>query len=162
MDRAISAADGDFLIINDNLNNVDFKMAKCCNPIFGDDVFGFVSATKGIKIHRINCPNAARLFENYPYRIQKVRWRQISNTTQFQTKLKIIVEGDESIGTHIIESATAQNASIRSFSIEKRNKEGEFNVMLGISISNKGHLDKVASEIKKVKGVRTIIRTSGE
>ncbi len=162
LDRAISAADGDFLIINDNLNNVDFKMAKCCNPIFGDDVFGFVSATKGIKIHRINCPNAARLFENYPYRIQKVRWRQISNTTQFQTKLKIIVEGDESIGTHIIESATAQNASIRSFSIEKRNKEGEFNVMLGISISNKGHLDKVASEIKKVKGVRTIIRTSGE
>jgi GTP diphosphokinase / guanosine-3',5'-bis(diphosphate) 3'-diphosphatase len=160
--HAVSSADGDFLIINDNLNNVDFKMAKCCNPIFGDDVFGFVSATKGIKIHRINCPNAARLFENYPYRIQKVKWRQISNTTQFQTKLKIIVEGEESTGTHIIECATGQNASIRSFSIEKRNKEGELNFMLGISISNKGHLDKVISEIKKVKGVRTIIRTAGE
>jgi Guanosine polyphosphate pyrophosphohydrolases/synthetases len=151
---------GDYLIISDKLNNVEYKMAKCCNPIFGDDVFGFVSSTGGIKIHRINCPNATRLLGNYPYRIQKVKWRQISNTTQFQAKLKIIVEGDESIGTKVIDCATKQEASIRSFSIENRNRSGELNFLLGISVSNNGHLDRVISDIRKIKGVRTILRIS--
>ena len=108
--------DDDYLIINDKLDNISFKMAKCCNPIFGDDVFGFVSATGGIKIHRISCPNAARLLEMYPYRVQKVKWRQVSNTTRFQTGMKVIVEnGDPSVGTKIIESVNKQAAMIRAF-----------------------------------------------
>lgn len=155
---------GDYLIINDKLNNIDFRMAKCCNPIFGDDVFGFVSVTGGIKIHRISCPNAARLIENYPYRIQKVKWRQVSTTTQFQTALKIIMEGEISSGQQIIECANQQMASVRSFSIEERSNKtkGNFNVMLGISVSNNGHLDRVISAIRKVKGVATVLRTAGK
>lgn len=161
-DGKFSQSDGDYLIINDNLNNVDFKMAKCCNPIFGDDVFGFVSSTGGIKIHRINCPNAARLLEKYPYRIQKVRWREVSSTTQFQTQLKIIVEGDESVGMQIIECTNKQEASIRSYSVKRRNIGGELNFFLSISISNNRHLDRVVSELKKIKGVRTILRMAGK
>ena len=157
--------DDDYLIINDKLDNISFKMAKCCNPIFGDDVFGFVSATGGIKIHRISCPNAARLLEMYPYRVQKVKWRQVSNTTRFQTGMKVIVEnGDASVGTKIIESVNKQAAMIRAFRIEERasGKEGDFNVMLSISVSNNGHLDRVVSDIKKIRGVKTVLRNSAE
>ncbi len=157
--------DDDYLIINDKLDNISFKMAKCCNPIFGDDVFGFVSATGGIKIHRISCPNAARLLEMYPYRVQKVKWRQVSNTTRFQTGIKVIVEnGDASVGTKIIDSVNKQSAMIRAFRIEERasGKEGDFNVMLSISVSNNGHLDRVISDIKKIRGVKTVLRNSAE
>ncbi len=157
--------DDDYLVINDKLDNISFKMAKCCNPIFGDDVFGFVSATGGIKIHRISCPNAARLLEMYPYRVQKVKWRQVSNTTRFQTGIKVIVEnGDTSVGTKIIDSVNKQSAMIRAFRIEERasGKEGDFNVMLSISVSNNGHLDRVVSDIKKIRGVKTVLRNSAE
>lgn len=157
--------DDDYLIINDKLDNISFKMAKCCNPIFGDDVFGFVSATGGIKIHRISCPNASRLLEMYPYRVQKVKWRQVSNTTRFQTGIKVIVEnGDASVGTKIIDSVNKQSAMIRAFRIEERTsgKEGDFNVMLSISVSNNGHLDRVISDIKKIRGVKTVLRNSAE
>ncbi len=157
------SSDGDYLVISDKLNNISFKMAKCCNPIFGDDVFGFVSATGGIKIHRISCPNAARLLEMYPYRVQKVRWKQVSNTTQFQTALKVIGDGDASIGAQIMDCVNKQAASIRAFSISERRKPGnqtEFVAELGISVGNNAHLDRVTSALKKIREVKTVLRTS--
>lgn len=159
------SSDGDYLIISDKLNNISFSMAKCCNPIFGDDVFGFVSATGGIKIHRISCPNAARLIEKYPYRLQKVKWRQVSNTTQFQTALKVIGDGDASIAAQLIECVTKQDASMRSFNINERRKPGnqtEFVAEIGISVGNNAHLDRVTSALKKIREVKTVLRTSGK
>ena len=64
----------DVLVIDRNLKGIDFKLAKCCNPIYGDDVFGFVTISGGIKIHRTNCPNAAQMMERFGYRIVKARW----------------------------------------------------------------------------------------
>lgn len=157
------SSDSDYLVISDKLNNISFKMAKCCNPIFGDDVFGFVSATGGIKIHRISCPNAARLLELYPYRVQKVRWKQVSNTAQFQTGLKVIGDGDASIGAQLMDCVTKQAASMRSFSISERVKQGkqlEFVAEVGISVSNNAHLDRVISALKKIREVKTVLRTS--
>ena len=157
------SSDGDYLIISDKLNNISFSMAKCCNPIFGDDVFGFVSATGGIKIHRISCPNASRLIEKYPYRLQKVKWRQVSNTTQFQTGLRIIGDGDTSIGAQLIECITKQEASMRSFNITERRKPGnmlEFVAEIGISVGNNAHLDRVTSALRKIREVKTVLRTS--
>lgn len=159
------SSERDYLIISDKLNNISFSMAKCCNPIFGDDVFGFVSATGGIKIHRISCPNAARLIEKYPYRLQKVRWRQVSNTTQFQTALKVIGDGDASIAAQLIECVTKQDASMRSFNINERRKPGnqtEFVAEIGISVGNNAHLDRVTSALKKIREVKTVLRTSGK
>ena len=157
------SSDGDYLIISDKLNNISFKMARCCNPIFGDDVFGFVSATGGIKIHRMSCPNAERLLEMYPYRVQKVKWKQVSNTTQFQTGLKVIGEGDASIGAQIMDCISKQEASIRSFSISERRKPGnqtEFVAEVGISVGNNAHLDRVTSALRKIREVKTVLRTS--
>ena len=157
------SSEGDYLIISDKLNNISFSMAKCCNPIFGDDVFGFVSATGGIKIHRISCPNAARLIEKYPYRVQKVKWRQVSNTTQFQTALKVIGDGDAAIAAQLIDCVTKQDASMRSFTINERRKPGnqtEFVAEIGISVGNNAHLDRVTSALKKIREVKTVLRTS--
>ena len=157
------SSDSDYLVISDKLNNISFKMAKCCNPIFGDDVFGFVSATGGVKIHRISCPNAARLLDQYPYRVQKVKWKQVSNTTQFQTGIKIIGDGDASIGAQLMDTVSKQGASMRSFSISERRKPGnqtEFVAEMGISVGNNAHLDRVTSALKKIREVKTVLRTS--
>ncbi len=157
------SSDTDYLVISDKLNNISFKMAKCCNPIFGDDVFGFVSATGGVKIHRMSCPNAARLLDQYPYRVQKVRWKQVSNTTQFQTGLKIIGDGEASIGAQLIECITKHEASMRSFNIYERTKPGnlvEFVAEIGISVGNNAHLDRVTSALRKIREVKTVLRTS--
>ena len=152
---------GDYLVISDKLDNISFKMAKCCNPIFGDDVFGFVTATGGISIHRISCPNAARLISQYPYRIQKVRWRQTSTSSQFQTSLKVIGNGDTTISNTIMECVANAGASIRAFRISERQKNKiEFVAEMELSVGNKGHLDKVISALKKLREVTNVLRTS--
>ena len=152
---------GDYLVVSDKLDNISFKMAKCCNPIFGDDVFGFVTATGGISIHRISCPNASRLISRYPYRIQKVRWRQMSTSSQFQTGLKVIGDGDASISNAIMECVANAGASIRAFRISERHKNRlEFVAEMELSVGNKAHLDKVISSLKKLREVTNVIRTS--
>ncbi|MBR2134853.1 MAG: bifunctional (p)ppGpp synthetase/guanosine-3',5'-bis(diphosphate) 3'-pyrophosphohydrolase, partial [Bacteroidales bacterium] len=152
---------GDYLVISDKLDNISFKMAKCCNPIFGDDVFGFVTATGGISIHRISCPNAARLISQYPYRIQKVRWRQTSTSSQFQTSLKVIGNGDATISNTIMECVANAGASIRAFRIGERQKNKiEFVAEMELSVGNKGHLDKVISALRKLREVTNVLRTS--
>jgi len=151
----------DYLVISDNLSNISYKMAKCCNPIFGDDVFGFVTAAGGISIHRMSCPNTKRLLTTYPYRIQKVKWRQLSTTTQFQTGLKVIGDGDVTVGNRIMECVANQGASIRAYRIfERRKGKIEFVAELEISISNNAHLDRVISSLKKMREVKTVLRTS--
>lgn len=151
----------DYLVINDNIDKIGFKMSKCCNPIFGDDVFGFVTSTGNISIHRMSCPNAERLLTQYPYRIQKVRWRQLSTTTQFQTGIKVIGTGDASISNQIMECVVAQGASVRAFRISERKKSKmEFVAELEISVGNNSHLDKVISALKKIREVTTVLRTN--
>ena len=151
----------DYLVISDKLDNISFKMAKCCNPIFGDDVFGFVTSTGGVSIHRISCPNAARLISQYPYRIQKVKWRQVSTSSQFQTGLKVIGNGDASMSNAIMECVANAGASIRAFRISERQKTKlEFVAELEISVGGNSHLDKVISALKKIREVSNVIRTS--
>ena len=88
----------DILVLNArDLKGLDYKMSKCCHPVFGDDVFGFVTRTEGIKIHRISCPNAARLISTYPYRIQKVKWADSPAGGSFQSSLKIIADMESSV-----------------------------------------------------------------
>ncbi len=152
---------GDYLVISDKLDNISYKMAKCCNPIFGDDVFGFVTATGGISIHRMSCPNASRLISQYPYRIQKVRWRQTSTSSQFRTGLKVIGNGDASVSNAIMECVANTGASIRAFRISERQKNKlEFVAEMELSVGNKAHLDKVVSALKKLREVTNVLRTS--
>lgn len=151
----------DYMVIDGKLSNVSYKMAKCCNPIYGDEVFGFVSVKDGIKIHRMSCPNAARLIENYPYRIQKVKWRETTATTSFQATVKVITD-DSTAYPSVIQKATDFGASVRSSTMTPKGgrNNGEFDIRMQVSVSNNAMLDKILSSIRRTRGVVSAARIS--
>ena len=160
-EAARDSSTDDYLVIDGKLSNVSYKMARCCNPIYGDEVFGFVSVKDGIKIHRMSCPNAARLIENYPYRIQKVRWKETSTTSSFQTTVKVITD-DSAAYSSVIKTVTDFGASLRSSSMTPRagRSAGEFDIRMQIFVSSNSVLDKIISAIRKTRGVLSAVRIS--
>ncbi len=153
------AGKGDYLEIGDktNLNGVDYRMAKCCNPVYGDDVFGFVTISSGIKIHRMSCPNAARLLDSYPHRIQKVRWRKYVDTSAFQVDLKVTTD-EESTVNDVISTISGFHALVRKLNVSERNKKGEIEITTTIFVNNNLTLDKILATLKKNKYVRNVSR----
>ncbi|MBR1510543.1 MAG: bifunctional (p)ppGpp synthetase/guanosine-3',5'-bis(diphosphate) 3'-pyrophosphohydrolase [Bacteroidales bacterium] len=148
----------DILVLNArNVKGIDYKMAKCCNPVYGDDVFGFVTREDGIKIHRISCPNAARLLELYPYRIQKVRWADNPSGGSFQVGLKIVAD-EESVSNRILEVIGQFKASIRSFTVTENRRSGTWEVALKLSVPSNLELDKVLSQLRAIKHVLKVTR----
>ncbi len=150
----------DILVLNaKNVKGIDYKMAKCCNPVFGDDVFGFVTREDGIKIHRITCPNAARLLEAYPYRIQKVRWADAPSSGSFQVALKIITDLEGSVLNKIMEGVGQFKASIRSFNVNENPRNGTYEIAVKLSVPSNLELDKVLSQLKLLKHVIKVNRS---
>ena len=150
----------DILVLNaKNVKGIDYKMAKCCNPVFGDDVFGFVTREDGIKIHRITCPNAARLLEAYPYRIQKVRWADAPSSGSFQVALKIITDLEGSVLNKIMEVVGQFKASIRSFNVNENQRNGTYEIAVKLSVPSNLELDKVLSQLKLLKHVIKVNRS---
>ena len=148
----------DILVLNARgVKGIDYKMSKCCNPVFGDDVFGFVTRTDGIKIHRITCPNAARLLEMFPYRIQKVRWADTPSSGSFQVGLKIVAD-EESASARILEVVGQFKASIRSFVVTENPRSGTWEVQLKLSVPSNLELDKVVSQIRAQRHVVKVSR----
>ena len=148
----------DILVLNARgVKGIDYKMSKCCNPVFGDDVFGFVTRTDGIKIHRITCPNAARLLEMFPYRIQKVRWADTPSSGSFQVGLKIVAD-EESASARILEVVGQFKASIRSFVVTENPRSGTWEVQLKLSVPSNLELDKVISQIRVQRHVVKVSR----
>ena len=153
-----SEAKDDILVLNaKNVKGLDYKMSKCCNPVFGDDVFGFVTRTDGIKIHRITCPNAARLLEMFPYRIQKVRWADTPSSGSFQVGLRIVAD-EESASGRILEVIGQFKASIRSFTVTENPRNGTWEMNIKLSVPSNLELDKVLSQIRNAKHVVKVVR----
>ncbi len=149
----------DILVLNaKNVKGIDYKMARCCNPVFGDDVFGFVTREAGIKIHRITCPNAARLLELYPYRIQKVRWADSPSSGSFQVALKIIADQENAVINKIMEVIGQFKASIRSFNVQENRRGGTFEISVKLSVPSNLELDKVLSQLRNIKHVLKVTR----
>ncbi len=149
----------DILVINaKNLKGLDYKMAKCCNPVFGDDVFGFVTRDEGIKIHRISCPNASRLIEMYPYRIQKVKWTETPSSGSFQVSLRIVAEMEDSVINHIMDVINQFRASLRSFNVNENQRNGTYDITMKVSVASNMELDKVVSQIKVIRHVLKVGR----
>lgn len=149
----------DILVINaKNLKGLDYKMSKCCNPVFGDDVFGFVTRDSGIKIHRISCPNAARLLEMYPYRIQKVKWAENPGTGTFQATLRVVAAMEPSVINSIMDVINTFKASLRSFNVNENQRSGTYDISMNVSVPSNMELDKVVSQIKFIKSVIKINR----
>ncbi|MHC1780826.1 MAG: bifunctional (p)ppGpp synthetase/guanosine-3',5'-bis(diphosphate) 3'-pyrophosphohydrolase [Bacteroidales bacterium] len=158
IDKAATESTTDYLVIDDKVNNVGFKLSKCCNPIMGDDVFGFVTIREGIKIHRMSCPNAARLIDNYPYRIQRVKWREGATGQSFQAALRISGYEESSTGQQIMEIINMLNISLRHFSISEQ--KGRLEAKLQVLVTNNQQLDKLIFNIRKLKGVKSVSRVS--
>ena len=149
----------DILVLNArDVKGLDYRMARCCNPVFGDDVFGFVTRGEGIKIHRITCPNASRLLTMFPYRIQKVRWSDAPSGGGFQATLKIIADQEGAVVNKIMEVTSAFKASVRSFSVSENPRHGTQEISMKVLVPSTAELDKVVSQIRLIKSVIKVSR----
>ena len=157
--HGISDSHDDILVLSaKGVKGLDYKMARCCHPVFGDDVFGFVTRDAGIKIHRMSCPNAARLIEMYPYRIQKVKWAETPSSGNFQANVKVTVDLDSGTPGRIMDIVNSFKASIRTFNVTENQRAGTYEIAMKIAVPSSLELDKVISRIKQLKGVQKIVR----
>ncbi len=149
----------DILVIDArNVRGIDYRMARCCNPIYGDDVFGFVTRTEGIKIHRMTCPNASRLLDMYPYRIQKVKWSESPASSNFQTALRVTTALEPSVINEIMDIVNSFRASIRMFNVTENDRQGTYDISMKIAVPSNLELDKVISQIRILRNVIKISR----
>ncbi len=154
-----SGNNDDILVIDaKNVKGIDYRMAKCCNPVFGDDVFGFVTRTEGIKIHRMSCPNAGRLMDMYPYRIQKVKWSDNPSTGNFQTGLRVTAALEPSVINEIMDIVNSFRASIRMFNVTENDRQSTYEITMKIAVPSNLELDKVTSQIRNLRNVIKISR----
>ncbi len=147
----------DTLVIDQNVSNMIYSMAKCCNPVFGDKVFGFITITKGIKIHRNSCPNAKDMKARYPYRIVKATWNKEERTNAFMATL--MITGSDEMGiaskiTHIITTEFQMQMNGLKFNSIK----GEFKGRLQVHVRNTEHLNMLIDNLKKIRGVIDVTR----
>ena len=148
----------DFLVIDNNLKNVIYKLAVCCNPIFGDDIFGFVTILEGIKIHRVTCPNAKQMTERYPYRIIKAKWRNTGKRNSFQASIHIAGSDRKGIVTDISRIISKEvGIQMRSISINSEDKS--FDGTLRVFVNDLEHLDFLILKLKNIKGVLSVSRS---
>ena len=152
-------ASDDILVINArNVKGLDYKLSKCCNPVFGDDVFGFVTRTEGIKIHRMSCPNAARLMEKYPYRIQRVIWQDSASSGDFQCTLSVTAGIDHPVLTSIMDIIGQFKVSMRSCNVKENPRTGTYEIQIRLLVPSNTELDKVISQISNIKSVMRVKR----
>lgn len=149
-------AKSDVLLIDKNLNNIDYSLAKCCNPIFGDDVFGFVSVTGGIKIHRKNCPNAPDMRNKYGYRIVKAQWTGEAGDS-YLASIRVIGDDDIGIVTNISQIISKEMA-LKTRSMNINSKEGLFEGIVTIFVNNNNSLNSLIKKVKAIKGVKSVSR----
>ena len=149
----------DILVINaKNVKGLEYKMSKCCNPVFGDDVFGFVTRTEGIKIHRISCPNAAQLIERFPYRIQKVVWQEKEGTGDFQCTLAVTAELDHPVLSAIMDIIGQFRVSMRAFNVKENLRSDTYEITIRLLVPSSAELDKVISQVGALRQVIKIKR----
>ena len=148
----------DVLVIERNLKGVDYKLSKCCNPIFGDEIFGFVTISGGISIHRKDCTNAKQLQERYPYRVIEARWSDMENKSNlFPVTLRIVGHDDIGIVNNITSIISQENGvTMRGINIESH--DTLFSGTLSLLINDRIKLNKLITKIEGIKGVKQVRR----
>ncbi len=154
--RSVKSKADAALLIGEDLGRIDYKLASCCNPIPGDDVFGFVTVSEGIKIHRTNCPNAARLLANFGYRVVKAKWTG-NQEIAFLTGLRITGIDDIGVVNNITKVISGDlKVNIRSIMIDSN--DGIFEGSIMVYVHGTSHLDNLIKTLKQVNGVLTVDR----
>ncbi|MGN7723607.1 RelA/SpoT family protein [Chitinophaga sp. 22620] len=151
-----SKKDAELIIFGESSDKIAYKLANCCRPIPGDDVFGFITASEGLKIHRTNCPNAAQLLAHYGHRVVKTKWvknREIS----FLTGLKIV--GMDDVGViHKITNIISGELRINIAGLTIESREGLFEGLIKVFVHDKDELDELVERLKGLDGIQSISR----
>ena len=155
-DEQLTRSSDDVLVIDRNLKGIEFSLAKCCHPIYGDPIFGFVTVNGGIKIHRQDCPNAPELKQRFGYRIVKARWSG-KGTSQYAITLRVIGNDDIGIVSNITNIISKEEKIVmRSINIDSH--DGLFSGNLEVLLNDTSRLDSLIKRLRTVKGVKTVER----
>lgn len=148
----------DLLVFGKEQDKLDYKLSSCCNPIPGDDVFGFITINEGIKVHKKDCPNAIRLQSNFAYRIIQAKWID-SSQEEFKATLKIT--GMDSLGlTNELTKVISNNMNVNIQSISLSGNAGIFNGQITVVVQNNSILKKLIENIKKIDGIDKVTRVN--
>lgn len=150
------AGNDDELVIDQNLKGLDYSLAKCCRPIYGDPIFGFVTINGGIKIHSKSCPNAPELRKRFGYRIVKARWSG-KGASQYNITLRIVGNDDLGIVNNIT-SIISKEEKIVMKSINIDSHDGLFSGNLDVLVEDTGKLESLLKKLRTVKGVKSVVR----
>ena len=146
----------DVLEIGDNIKGINYRLARCCNPIHGDEVFGFISSEGVVSIHKADCPNAIHMRQRYPYREVATRWSGKVGG-QFATTLRVVGHDDIGIVTKITSIINKEkDIALRAISIDSN--DGLFQGHLSVGVNDVGALKVLIKKIKEVKGVKDVQR----
>ncbi len=160
LDNKHNKKDSELIIFGESSDKIMYSLAKCCNPIPGDNVFGFVSTGKGLVIHRTNCPNAAQMMANYGHRIVKTKWAK-NKEISFLTGLKII--GMDDVGViNKITNVISGDMRINIAALTIESGEGVFEGTIKVFVHDKEELDELVEHLKKLNGIHTVDRFDAE
>lgn len=158
--KSIAKKDSELIIFGESSDKIMYALAKCCNPIPGDDVFGFVSTGKGLIIHRTSCPNATQLLANYGHRVVKTKWAK-NKEISFLTGLKIVGLDDVGVINKITNVISGDlRINISGLSIDSR--EGLFEGTIKVFVHDKEELDELVNRLKSLNGIQTVDRFDTE
>ncbi|HRX96865.1 MAG TPA: RelA/SpoT family protein [Bacteroidales bacterium] len=148
----------DYMVIDNDIDNLDYELARCCNPISGDAVFGFVTVGKGITIHRINCPNARQMLSKYNYRVIDVKWRKTDEHKTWLTTINIV--GDDDVGIlNNITTVISNDFKVNMVSLNVDSGKGNgFEARIKLSVKDTSHLEMLIHKLLKIKGVKKATR----
>lgn len=148
------------IVLGDASSTFDYKLSPCCNPIPGDKVFGFLTINEGIKIHRLNCPNAVQLMSNYAYRVIQAKWNS-DNEVEFLAGVKF--KGIDDIGlVHKITSTISNQMNINMRSISFESNDGIFEGKIVLYVNDTDHLQRLTNELKNISGIYSVERVEVE
>ncbi|MBK7653003.1 MAG: bifunctional (p)ppGpp synthetase/guanosine-3',5'-bis(diphosphate) 3'-pyrophosphohydrolase [Flammeovirgaceae bacterium] len=159
IEQEINRAKGrheDTLLIGEDMDVVEYKLAKCCTPIPGDDVFGFVTVNEGIKIHRTTCPNATELLANHGNRVIKAKWTS-QHEVAFLTGLKVV--GTDRVGLiNDVSRVISEELKVNMSSLSFKSDQGIFNGEIMLYVNDTRHLEMLIKKLEKVEGVVEVAR----
>ena len=146
----------DQLVFGKDEQQLDYKIASCCNPIAGDDVFGFLTVTEGLKVHKKNCPNAVQLQGSYNYRVQKAKW---IDSSQREFKAELLISGIDAMGlVNNVTKEVSNNLNIDMKRVHFDTDDGIFKGKIVVVVKNKNILDNLVQNIKKINGIDKVTR----
>ncbi len=157
INKVSESPSSDALIIDEGINNIEYKLAKCCNPIKGDDVFGFVTISSGVTIHRRDCPNASRLIETYPYRVMEASWRP-SASGAFRVNIHIVIRDNSGVTNSVTEVISRElKLNMRGVSILSR-PDGTAAGTISVEVPNTQTVDMIIHSLQRLKDVLRVSR----